>query len=134
MIALALVIFLLSFNREGQCDAQRHPQIPRSLYLRSEHVTAAGTNYGNSTSAGSAITAAATTTAAAKYHCDYRGEDPDGGIASPFCECGEAVETESWPLLTPTAWTAQNDVFLQCAYTAMPVSTNKLLASQMFRY
>jgi len=33
---------------------------------------------------GNTATAAAKITAAATFHCDYRGEDPNLGIASPF--------------------------------------------------
>lgn len=38
-------------------------------------------------------------------------------------ECGEHLETQSWPMLTPSAWIAKVDIYSQCAYTAAPVSS-----------
>lgn len=103
--------------------ASSQHQAPHRVWLRSAGASATSTSNGNTTATAATNTAVATTTTSAKFHCDYRGEDPDGGIASPFCECGDALETQSWPLMTPSIWIAADNIYSQCAYTAAPVSS-----------
>ena len=130
MITTVIVSFLFLFFKRGFGDAHQYQQIPKILDYRDQNVTATTIEFVNSTSIGPAITATPISSTTAKYHCDYRGEDPDGGIASPFCECGEALETDSWPLLTPSAWIAHNDIFSECAYTTTPVGTDTFRLSK----
>lgn len=111
MTAVLMLLHLLLIVQVGLGHASKQSKSVQPFWLRGSNVSAT-------------MNAASTITNAANFHCDYRGEDPDSGIASPFCECGLALETESWPLMTPSAWVYQADIYEQCAYTVAPVSTN----------
>ena len=126
MVAAFPLSCLLLLLEVEPSHASGQPQAPQPLRSRGVNISPTITNYENITTAAATITTAAITTAPAKFHCDYRAQDPDLGIASPFCECGVADETESWPNLTPSAWLHANDIYRQCAYTAAPVSTEAL--------
>ena len=117
MVAAFILSCLLLLLEVGPSHASGQPQAPQPLWSRGVNVSS------TITTATATITTAAITTAPAKFRCDYRAQDPDRGIASPFCECGVADETQSWPDLTPSAWLHANDIYQQCAYTAAPAST-----------
>ena len=120
-IILPLTFLWLLEARLGRASGTSEPPQPlQRLWLRDANVSSTNAipslNY----------TPTATTTAAAIYDCDYHGQDPDLGIASPFCICGGIEKTQSWPLIQTESGIHQNDIYAQCNYTAAPVSTGIL--------